>query len=655
MNSPRISALLPISAVACATVAGTAGAGETRTMTPVVVTAPALQRNVFQTPTVESPALAVAISVIDTNDLARQNPRTLTDALNYSAGALTETRGRKVKQFTSFRGQRYPYPDYAIGGTWLPEFHELPYFFPVAQLERIEVIRSSAALLVGLSGLAGVINVIPKPWDATGNYVELEYGSYNSVRGYAASGLRTPGGGVAAGVGYYGTDGPNDMNARERLGTLSAMGSWDCGEYVSVEANVFHISGMRELRRAEAPAAGRFRNTEEKYDPFAAWIVTVRGICRETETASTELMAHFADRSHEFKSTTGGAPGSTDERDYEYGASLIQAFSPIENNVLRVGALYSHWIAPDGKRFYAGRRTELHTVSGVAVAEHEFGPLHADAGVRYSQTYLDEYGAFNIEGSSRGLTRVAPVQNEWDEPVLRGNIGVKYQACREAALHLNVGGGVIEPRTGTLDVRLETPERETRINVDAGLTVECGTFGRVTLGGFYVERDEAILLSGSISTNADGRIMELYENRDLRQFGVEIDARTIEFAGIAGVFANATVMASEVKQGGSFETFKELPDVIVSAGVYSRVGPVDINLFGKYVSEFENDRFAADGLAHDLGDFVELNATAGVTVGSRRRARIYASVENLTDEEYSTVVGYPDFGARVKGGVQSWF
>jgi hypothetical protein len=40
------------------------------------------------------------------------------------AGALTETCGRPVKQFFSIRGQKYPYPDYALNGIWQQEFEQ---------------------------------------------------------------------------------------------------------------------------------------------------------------------------------------------------------------------------------------------------------------------------------------------------------------------------------------------------------------------------------------------------------------------------------------------------------------------------------------------------------------------------------------------------
>lgn len=46
---------------------------------------------------------------------------------------------------------------------------------------------------------------------------------------------------------------------------------------------------------------------------------------------------------------------------------------------------------------------------------------------------------------------------------------------------------------------------------------------------------------------------------------------------------------------------------------------------------------------------------AGYSLGERRQHRVFVAVENLTDDEYSTVPGYPDFGIRVYGGVRLAF
>jgi outer membrane receptor protein involved in Fe transport len=110
------------------------------------------------------------------------HPYSLVDAMAYVPGAWIETRGRKTKQFFSVRGQRYPYPGYLIDGAWFREFDEINYFLSAANFDRIEVLRSSSALLLGPGGLTGMINLIPRDFDFKETEIEGIYGTNDMYR-----------------------------------------------------------------------------------------------------------------------------------------------------------------------------------------------------------------------------------------------------------------------------------------------------------------------------------------------------------------------------------------------------------------------------------------------------------------------------------------
>lgn len=622
----------------------------------VTVVAPRREANVFEQPKSAVPALWSTMSVVGSTEITAQNAQTLTDAVEFTPGVLTETRGRKVKQFTSFRGQRYPYPDYAMNGTWLREFHETTYFFPVYQVERIEVIRSSAALLMGLSGQAGVINIVPKKFDERGAILDLQYGTFDTVRASGFAGGPLSKGGYTVGAGFYTTDGPEDKHASESIGNFSGTIDWAFSDKMTVEASVLMIHGSRELALASEPAAARLQSTDEAYDPFTSQIMNVRALYRHSDSASTELTAYCVNRSHDFESTTPGTHVSLKEEDHTYGVSAMQVLGLGDSNILRFGALYDRWVAPDGKRFFAGKRCDLHTLSAVVVDEHEFGRLEVDGGFRYTQTYMADYGAYNINGSSKGLAEVDPVVDTWDEPVVRGSMGARYSMRRNVKLLCNLESGLVEPRAGTLDADLKEPGTETRTMLDAGIEVKSPKGdAEITLIGFYALRDDALTLDGATSETSDGRVLELYKNQDIRQYGLEVEARTGRLFDHLELFATATVMESESKDSGSYASYRDLPDTIVSAGVYGHFGRIDCNLFGKYVSSYESKRFAGDGEYHPLGDYTELNLKVEYRIGKDDPSRIYVSVENITDEEFSTVVGYPDFGRRLNVGIRKVF
>ena len=147
--------------------------------------------------------------------------------MQYIPGGHLESRGRKVKQFFSIRGQTYPYPEYAVNGAWQREFHELPYFYPSSEIERIEIVRSSAALLTGLNGLAGIIKVDTRLYESPETSYLAEYGSFSSYRIRLSHGSKAGNIAYATGIGVQGTEGPEEKNAAERIGSLYGRLVWN--------------------------------------------------------------------------------------------------------------------------------------------------------------------------------------------------------------------------------------------------------------------------------------------------------------------------------------------------------------------------------------------------------------------------------------------
>ena len=608
-------------------------------------------RDLIAEPKTESAGLEPATTVVTQAEIGRQGAKTLVEAMEYVPGAWIESRGRKVKQFFSIRGQRYPYPDYALDGAWQREFHELPYFFPAEEVERIEVMRSSAALLSGLSGLAGVVNVIPRQYHQRETSLQLEYGSFNTRR------LRLSHGGNAGDLSYalsFGaprTDGPDGRHADEGMTHFRGSAYWNPNKTWSVTAHFLHLDGHRELARAQQPAAARFRESLETFDPFRATLASVKTMYKPGDRASTEFIVNLANRDHTFISETSTPHQSTREHDYEFGVNLTQSVALSKENVLRFGGLYNHWVAPNGKRFFVGRRTDLETYSAVVVDEHSFGPVSIDAGLRWARTYINEYGAFNIDGSPKGLQNVDPVKNQWEPSVSTANLGSSYSVSDNLSLHFNLSRGNIKPGTGDLDVELNEPRVEKRTKLDIGLKLKRPGLGQFSLAGFLMNQKDAIVLSGRME-ELGGRLIELYLNRDQRQTGLEIEARVIRLSGNLQLFGNFLALRSTAADNGDMVRNRELPRFITSAGIYASRAKLDLNLLWKHVSGYESTRFAAGNppLPQPLGDYNNLNLTVGWTFAARPVNRFYLEVKNIADSEFSTVVGYPDYGRRFTVG-----
>ena len=615
-------------------------------------------RNVVESPNEESPALELSTTTVTQREIKRQGAKTLIDAMKYVPGALVESRGRKVKQFFSVRGQIYPYPEYSLNGAWQREFHELPYFFSSADIEKIEVIRSSAALLTGLSGMAGVINVVTKEYEQPETAEEVEYGSFGTYRAHLTHGARVGKWGYASGVGFRHTNGPEGKHAAEELANFYGNIGWQPAEKLNIRLNLFHLNGKRELELAEPPADKRFQTELTTFDPVRATFTDLKFHFQPSPTYSTELLLYYSDHQPVslLEDATTHAVTATSEREFEWGVNLIQAMTLAKNNVLRVGGLYHRWLAPNGKRFYVGRRCDLETYSAVVVNEHQFGRLNVDAGLRWVRTYINEYGAFGIEGSAKGFAKVPAITDTWEPSVFQGNFGLNYDLTHAYSLHFNLAAGEIVPRSGTLDVNFQEPENETRIKLDLGFRAIGEGLGQISVVGFATKQKNAIVLSGETSV-IENRIVELYLNRDQDQLGLELELRSARLFQLVDGFLNFTAMSNRVEIDATKERNQEIPRYIGNGGVYFQRNQFDLTILAKYTSGFENDRFAAaaaDGIVYPqpLGDFFTIDLTTGWSFGTQRNTRLYLEIQNLTDKKYSTVVGYPDFGRRLTVGIR---
>jgi len=619
------------------------------------------KHNYISTPTLEPLSMKTVTTRVSRHDIERQGATSLIDAIKFIPGALTETRGRKVKHFFSVRGQKYPYPDYAINGIWQREFTEMPYFISANDIEEIEIIRSSAALLTGLSGLAGIINIKTRNYKQPETSAELEYGTFNTLHLHASHGASYEKISYAAGLGYDKTNGPDKKNGAEKIGNLFSRINWHPSKELNVSANLYYLDGKRELALAEKPAGKRFREEISSYDQIRSTLSNLKLNYKPNNNVSTEVQIYYTDRKPVFKVENINTKEiiETSEKDREWGINLIQVLNISEKNILRFGGLYNHWIAPNGKRFYVGRPCDLETISGVLADEHDFGLITVDGGIRWTRTYMNEYGAFNIDGSGNLFSGVDPVINEWQPANLQVTLGFSWHLSTEWSIFYHSATGKIKPRKGSLDINLVEPQDEIRTKFDLGIQTNWKETGKIILTGFFVNQKNGIVYSGE-THEQNGIIMELYKNRDEDHFGLEAEALSPKLFNNFSASFNFTAMQSIAEEDGKMTKNIEFPVIITNGGIFYEKSGIDFNLFWKYVSKYESSRFIPQikgelPVFATLGDFFTIDISTGFTLGSTVSTRIYLKIQNLTNKKYSTVVGYPDFGRRFNLGIKTTF
>ena len=609
-------------------------------------------RDLIKRPMSESPGLDTSFTVIGTEEIRWLDATSIVDAMKYVPGAWTETRGRKVKEFFSVRGQRYPYPGYLIDGAWFREFHETNYFFSAANVERIEILRSSSALLLSPGGMTGMINIIPRTYEELETRLDMSYGRFNTWKTQVNHGNRINDGfSYGLGLGYNHTDGPDDMNAGENMTNLYGRVVGKTNENLELSLSTFALFGDRDLRLAKPPASNALQNRVQNFEPVHTYVMVGKARYEADENSSTEVVANYARRT--LYGHRQGAAG-WDERDYEYGLRVVQSQAMTDENVLRVAGMYNHWVSPTGKRFYVGRRGDLQTIAGVIVDEHDFGRLKVNVGYRAGVTYINDFGGFDIEGSAAGLTTVQ-VERDWEDPLHTVTAGASYEIVENLDLLGNAAWGQVASAPGMLNAALERPGTETQTKLDVGVKKVWEAFGKATVTGFYVLQDDAPTLSGGVVT-VGGEDYGLYQNVDKDNFGVEVEVKSKRLPGGTQFFGNATAMQTRRRNAGEWNRDKEVPTYVLGGGVSQIIGDFDVSLFAKHVSAYENQRFLPGGSDPvGLADFVEVSGKITYSFGKEGQHKVFCGMENICDRNYSTAAGYPNDGTTYKVGVSlSW-
>jgi len=98
-----------------------------------------------------------------------------------------------------------------------------------------------------------------------------------------------------------------------------------------------------------------------------------------------------------------------------------------------------------------------------------------------------------------------------------------------------------------------------------------------------------------------------------------------------------------------------VPQLILGGGLAQRWRRWELSLLAKHVGSYENDRFLSPAIPRGLGDFMNLGAHLAYWFGRSQRSKVYLGADNLLDERYSTVHGYPDAGLAVTAGVSLVF
>ncbi len=628
---------------------------ETIRLSDVHITAPGdhfsqlPERDLIERPYTESAGLELATSVVGRPEIEEMHPYSLVDAMNYIPGSWTETRGRKIKSFVSVRGQRYPYPGYLIDGAWFREFHEINYYLSTASFDRIEVLRSSSALLLGPGGLTGMVNLVPRSYDSKETEFEGSYGTHDLYSGNISHGNSSGKYNYAVSIGTYHTDGPSDRNAEENMTNFYGRFEYEIAPFLTFSWSNFYLDGDRQLMTALPPASSALLTRRESYDPMKTYVSVAKVRYNQRDKQTAEMTVSYGSKRFE-----GHREESSDwfEHEYEYGISAVYSNRLNQQNVLRVTGMFHRWATPTGKRFYVGNPGDIRTYSAAVADDINIGSLNLSIGYRFTQEYTKEFGGLNIEGSAGNLKSVK-ITDEWGDPLHALNLGASYALSDADKFFGNISWGQLASSPGMLTEDFQRPDSEDRLKLDLGYSRKINAMGNAGLSIFYTKRNNAPLVSNSTVT-IDDLEYALYSSEDQENYGLELDIKTVRFKNGLQLFLNSTLMETRRTESGEWQEEQEVPEFILNGGITYIYKKFEVGFYAKHVSEYENERFLAKGAAPaELGDYNDY--TGQITYHHDTNTRLYMKVKNMTGDEYSTVAGYPSDGAQFLFGVVKTF
>jgi outer membrane cobalamin receptor len=621
--------------------------------------------------TVEPLAWETSTTRISSQDMERMGAVTALDALKYSTNGMPSIQGRRKKYYYLVRGQNMS-SDYAINGVSLStngagpmaQWIEAPSMLPANMIESIEVIRSGNSLLLGFSGLNGVINIKTKTFEKPETQVEAEYGTFNTIRAGFLHGSKI--GPFHYAVSLYNdrTDGPEGRHSYENLWNLYAKVGYRYHQVLEFDVENFYTYGTRFVTQAvdyQGLALPQRQLSEIwEYDPMRYSIFTARLKINESETASTELqLGYILNRmdlypdAYEFSVdpiTNKAVAGDSivrahmlNEPDTVLSLGVFQAYQPFENNVLRGALLYA------SSANYTHGKSKKTICSATLLDQHRFGSADVHLGAKLIREFYHYY----VPNQGFGDESRA-IQNKWQPVLLQISAGASYRYNHRLTFNMVLNTGELPADKTALqllsDGSATTLKQEYRTGVDLGLEYQSEEYGRLQFTFFLLNQQNTSEYTTQAYYDEDGLIRYYEKNLDLRTVGTEWSWNSPMLWQHWSAFTNLSYKYARQSEASIYKKYTKQPPFIGNMGLSFLTAAFDLNLMGKYVSEYKTDRFLKQEVP--IGNYFNWDVTS-VYRFLHTPFQLFGSVVNLFDVRYCTVSPiYPDFGRQIKVGIR---
>ena len=576
----------------------------------------------------QSPA---SISVLPAEEMEQKQIRRVAEALREVPGlsiVQTGTPGQLTSLFT--RGLRSQHTQVLLDGIPLNQgFAGLFNFADLTldNLDRIEVVRGPQSTLYGPRALAGVVQIFTRrgsgPPTAS---LTVEGGSFETLRGSFAS--QGSFGAFDYSVGLSGLTTENERaNNEYRNESAVANVGWSPNEKLRIGSLfTYSLADAGNPNTIFTPAPIDNILTER-------WLIAPRVDFKPVEWWDHQLIVSY-DHERQVNDPSESFVGPT--------RALFKRFTLDYQNDVRA----AKWLTLTSGFFYSQVDAEQER----PFISQAFGPLPT-----FLTDETEQTGAFLQASVSplEGLNLVAGGRfdhfNQFGDVWTYRFAGSYLIAQTGTRLHSSIATG-FSPPTPQDKIFGNNPHLEPERNRGYDIGIDQGFWNRrVQVGATYFHNR----LSNVIGFNG------LFETLNLgaaRTQGLELEARVTPLPDFT-ITGSYTYLEAEKTDEDDISQPEgaRLPrrprhEGYISAS-YLWFGKLRTIAAAKFVSAREEISFGAPNF--DIEDYATVNIAAEYEVN--RNLSIFGRIENLTDEEYAEVFGYPNLGRTVYGGLRVRF
>jgi iron complex outermembrane receptor protein len=507
---------------------------------------------------------------------------------------------------------------------------------PLSNVERIEVIRGPESVLYGTDAMGGVVNIVTRrKWDpGFESSALLSYGSYDTFHGLLRHG------GLTNRFDYYLTyDHKQSEGHRDNSAYVADFVSLRTGYDLDSGWRI-EMSGQYFEDEAEDPGPENDPYTSDDKKEYLrySWDADLK---RQWEDSQVHFTVYNNEGEHEFD-----MPSVNDfwhSKDRTVGVLSRYTWNAYESeratDDITMGYEYKYQWAEPQQSWVDWAKANM------PARFMDFGP--------YERNNHDVY-AFN-EFSAGRWTQTLGLRAHWDdqdeswEPVPQA--GLLFHIGEQTTARAKVAKAFRQPRFSELHLfpaHNEELDPEELWSYEIALVHALSPDLSVFVNPFYMD------VGNFIQQESNESPPPRFVNSNSGDFyirGVEagVDSRIARHLTLT---CHYTYTDIEDGPAGNVHLNREgKPEHVFNAVADYKMGRTSLSLEGEHIAGLYDSNLLAGGDIEEVDDFTvfDLKATRRVAKG----LRVFVSLENLLDEDYEQIPGYPMPGTTVFAGIKA--